>query len=306
MELIKSGINIDFVGRMKFAFYISLAVIIVSVAYVGVHGLNYGIDFAGGTIVQIKFKQQTSVDKIRDSLRQINMESSSIQQIGVSSDNEFLLKTEMSSSDLKGVSGKIEDSLASIYGKGSFEVRKVEMVGPKAGADLRKKGIMAVTIAWVGMLIYITWRYEFRFALGGIIALIHDVIVTTAVLTVLDKEFTLTIIAALLTIIGYSINDTIVVFDRIRENARKNIRQDLGAVVNASINQTLSRTILTSFTVFLVLIALFFVGGTVIHDFAFVLLVGVIVGTYSSIFIASPLVLIWEKYKPGKRIRKAA
>jgi len=306
MEIIKSGINIDFVGKMKFAFYISLAAIIASVIYLGVHGLNFGIDFAGGTIVQIKFKQQTSVDKIRDSLRLINMENSSIQQTGASSDNEFLLKTEMSSSDLKGVSVKIEDSLASIYGKGSFEVRRVEMVGPKAGADLRQKGLMAITVAWIGMLVYITWRYELMFALGGIIALIHDVIIASAVFTVLGKEFTLTIIAALLTIIGYSINDTIVVFDRIRENARKNIRMDLGAVINASINQTLSRTILTSFTVFLVLVALFFVGGPVIHDFAFVLLVGIIVGTYSSIFIASPLVLIWEKFKPGKRIRKAA
>lgn len=305
MELIKSGINIDFVGKMKFAFYLSLAVIIASIAYVGIHGLNFGIDFAGGTVVQIKFKQPTSIDKIRESLRHVNLENSTIQQTGVSADNEFLLKTELSSSDLKGVSDKIEDSLNSIYGKGSFEVRKVEMVGPKAGADLRKKGIMAVTIAWIGMLIYITWRYEFRFALGGIIALLHDVIITTAVLTILNKEFTLTIIAALLTIIGYSINDTIVVFDRIRENSRRNIRKDLGAVVNESINQTLSRTILTSFTVFLVLLALFFFGGSVIHDFAFVLLVGVIVGTYSSIFIASPLVLVWEKYKPGKRIRKS-
>lgn len=305
MELIKSGINIDFVGKMKFAFYLSLAVIIASIAYVGIHGLNFGIDFAGGTVVQIKFKQPTSIDKIRESLRHVNLENSTIQQTGVSADNEFLLKTELSSSDLKGVSDKIEDSLNSIYGKGSFEVRKVEMVGPKAGADLRKKGIMAVTIAWIGMLIYITWRYEFRFALGGIIALLHDVIITTAVLTILNKEFTLTIIAALLTIIGYSINDTIVVFDRIRENSRRNIRKDLGAVVNESINQTLSRTILTSFTVFLVLLALFFFGGSVIHDFAFVLLVGVIVGTYSSIFIASPLVLVWEKYKPGKRIRRS-
>jgi preprotein translocase subunit SecF len=305
MELIKSGINIDFVGKMKFAFYLSLAVIIASIAFVGIHGLNFGIDFAGGTVVQIKFKQPTSIDKIRESLRHINLENSTIQQTGASADNEFLLKTDLSSSDLKGVSDKIEDSLNSIYGKGSFEVRRVEMVGPKAGADLRKKGIMAVTIAWIGMLIYITWRYEFRFALGGIIALLHDVIITMAVLTILNKEFTLTIIAALLTIIGYSINDTIVVFDRIRENSRKNIRKDLGAVINESINQTLSRTILTSFTVFLVLLALFFFGGSVIHDFAFVLLVGVIVGTYSSIFIASPLVLVWERYKPGKRIRKS-
>lgn len=306
MEIIKSGINIDFVGKMKLAISVSLAAIILSVAYLGIHGLNFGIDFAGGTIVQIKFKQQTSIDKIRESLRLINMENSTIQQVGPGADNEYLLKTEMSSSDLKGIADKVEDSLSSIYGKGSFDVRRVEMVGPKAGADLRQKGVMAVSIAWIGMLIYIAWRYELRFAVGGILALIHDVIITTALLTVLNKEFTLTIIAALLTIIGYSINDTIVVFDRIRENARKNMRQDLGAVVNASINQTLSRTILTAFTVFLVLIALFFFGGSVIHDFAFVLLVGVIVGTYSSIFIASPLVLIWEKYKPGKRIRKAA
>lgn len=306
MEIIKSGTNIDFVGKMKMAMSISLAVIILSAAYLAVHGLNFGIDFAGGTIVQIKFKEQTSIEKIRGSIRLIGMEGSSIQQVGPATENEYLIKTEMSSSDLKGVSDKMEESLASVYGKGSFEVRRVEMVGPKAGADLRKKGIMAVSIAWIGMLIYISWRYEFRFALGGIIALIHDVIITTALLTVLDKEFTLTIIAALLTIIGYSINDTIVVFDRIRENARKNIRKDLAEVINSSINQTLSRTILTSFTVFLVLLALFLLGGSVIHDFAFILLVGVIVGTYSSIFIASPLVLIWEKYKPGKRIRKAA
>lgn len=306
MEIIKSGTNIDFVGKMKMAMSISLAVIILSAAYLAVHGLNFGIDFAGGTIVQIKFKEQTSIEKIRGSIRLIGMEGSSIQQVGPATENEYLIKTEMSSSDLKGVSDKMEESLASVYGKGSFEVRRVEMVGPKAGADLRKKGIMAVSIAWIGMLIYISWRYEFRFALGGIIALIHDVIITTALLTVLEKEFTLTIIAALLTIIGYSINDTIVVFDRIRENARKNIRKDLAEVINSSINQTLSRTILTAFTVFLVLLALFLLGGSVIHDFAFVLLVGVIVGTYSSIFIASPLVLIWEKYKPGKRIRKAA
>ena len=305
MELIKSGINIDFVGKMKFAFYLTIVSSIVAVAYLAVHGLNFGIDFAGGTVVQIKFNQPTSIDKIRDSLRHINMENSSIQQTGAASENEFLLKTELSSSDLKGVSDKIEESLTSIYGKGSFEVRKVEMVGPKAGADLRQKGIMAITVAWLGMLIYITWRYELRFAVGGIIALIHDVIMAAFVFTLLGKEFNLTIIAAILTIIGYSINDTIVVFDRIRENARKNIKKDLGTVINESINQTLSRTLLTSFTVFLVLVALFFFGGTVIHDFAFVLLVGVIVGTYSSIFIASPFVLVWEKYMPGKRIRKS-
>ncbi len=306
IEFVKSGINIDFVGKMKFAFYITAVAMILSIGYLVVHGLNFGIDFAGGTIMQIRFKSPTNIDKIRESLRLINMEGSSIQQIGPSSDNEYLLKTDLSSSDLKGISDRIEESLSSIYGKGSFEVRRVEMVGPKAGEDLRKKGIMAITMAWIGMLIYISWRYEFRYALGGIICLLHDVILTTAVLTVLGKEFTLTIIAALLTIIGYSINDTVVIFDRIRENARKNIKKDLAEIVNLSVNQTLSRTVLTAFTVFLVLLALFFFGGSVIHDFAFVLLIGVIVGMYSTVFIASPLVLIWEKYKPGKRIRKAA
>lgn len=306
IEFIKSGTNIDFVGKMRFAFYITSAAILLSIGYLAVHGLNFGIDFAGGTVMQIKFKDQTNIDKIRESLRLINMEGSSIQQVGPRSDNEYLLKTDLSSSDLKGISDRIEESLSSIYGKGSFEVRRVEMVGPKAGEDLRKKGIMAISMAWIGMLIYITWRYEFRYALGGIICLLHDVILTTAVLTVLGKEFTLTIIAALLTIIGYSINDTVVVFDRIRENARKNIKKDLSEIINISVNQTLSRTVLTAFTVFLVLLALFFFGGPVIHDFAFVLLIGVIVGMYSTVFIASPLVLVWEKYKPGKRIRKAA
>lgn len=306
MELIKPGININFVGKMRFTFYLSVSVTILSIAYVLIHGLNMGIDFAGGTNVQVKFKQPTSIEKIRDSLRGLHVENSTIQQVGSKSDNEYLLRTELSSSDLKGVSGLMEDALGAVYGKGSFEVRRVEMVGPKAGVDLRKKGLMAITFAWVGMLIYITWRYEFRYALGGIIALLHDVIVTIGVFTLLGKEFTLTVIAAVLTIIGYSINDTIVVFDRIRENARKNIKKDLGTVINESINQTLSRTILTSLTVVLVLIALFLFGGTVIHDFSFILLVGVIVGTYSSIFIASPMVLIWEKFKPGKRIRKAA
>lgn len=306
MEFIKSGTKIDFVGKMKFAFCLTSVAMILSIVYLTIHGLNLGIDFAGGTMVQIQFKDQTSIDKIRDSLRSLNLEESSIQQIGPGSNNEYLLKTEMSSSDLKGISDRVEEALSSVYGKGSFEVRRVEMVGPKAGEDLRKKGIMAITMAWIGMLVYITWRYEFRFALGGMIALFHDVIITTAVLTVLGKEFTLTIIAALLTIIGYSINDTVVIFDRVRENARKNVKKDLAEIVNMSVNQTLSRTILTAFTVFLVLVALFCFGGTVIHDFAFVLLVGAIVGTYSTIFIASTLVLVWEKYKPGKKIRKAA
>ncbi len=254
--------------------------------------------------MQVKYNQATTIDHIREALKPLNLEGSVIQEVGSKADNEFLLRMEISGADLKGLSDKIEDTMAAVYGKKGFEIRRIEAVGPKAGKDLTQKAILAVCFSLLGMLIYISWRYEFRFALGGIIALIHDVIVSTAFFTILGGEFTLTIIAALLTIIGYSINDTVVVFDRIRENMRKNINQPLGEVINASINQTLSRTILTSFTVFLVLIALYFFGGVVIHDFAFILLVGVVFGTYSSVFIASPLVLVWEGWFPAKRKRK--
>jgi len=193
--------------------------------------------------------------------------------------------------------------LAATYGKDKFEVRRVEIVGPKVGKDLRQKGINAMRIAMIGILLYITWRFEFRYAIGAIIALIHDVIITVGVFSLLDKEFTLPIIAALLTIIGYSLNDTIVVFDRIRENIRKTRKQSLREIINSSINQVLSRTVLTSVTTLLVVLALFFLGGAVIHDFAFALLVGILIGTYSSVFIASPTILAWETFKPTKRRR---
>jgi preprotein translocase subunit SecF len=305
MELIKPGINFNFVGKMHMFFYFSLAVIALSILYLIVRGgPNMGIDFAGGTSVQIKFHQATSIDKIRGSLKAIDLENSIIQQVGAREDNEYLLRTELSTTDLKGLQDQIASAVAAVYGKNSFDMRKIEMVGPKAGKDLRMKGLLAICLAFLGMLLYITWRYEFRYALGGIIALIHDVIVSVAIFTLFQREFTLTVIAALLTIIGFSINDTVVVFDRIRENVRKNPKQNLGDVINASINQTLSRTILTSFTVFIVVIALYFLGGTVINDFAFVMLIGIVFGTYSSIFIASPLVLVWEAYLPSKRIRK--
>jgi preprotein translocase subunit SecF len=305
MELIKPGIDIDFVSRMKLAFSISLVLIIISAASLIIHkGPNLGIDFAGGTLVQIKFNKETSVDKIRDALKTINLGNSVIQQFGYQDNNEFLVKTEKSSSELKGLSDIIEEALAKTYAAGEYEVRRVEVVGPKVGKDLRQKGMLAMIYAMIGILVYITWRFEFRYAIGSIIALIHDVAITVGIFSLLNKEFTLPIIAALLTIIGYSLNDTIVVYDRIRENLRTQRRQPLGQIVNASINQVLSRTILTSGTTLLVVGALFFLGGAVIHDFAFALLVGVIVGTYSSIFIASPTVLAWETIKPSKRKRK--
>jgi preprotein translocase subunit SecF len=297
MELIKSGTNFDFVGRMKIALACSLTVILIGLASIVWHGgLNYGIDFAGGTLVQVKFQQEPSADEIRSAFKSVGLENSIIQSFGT---GEVIVRTAELSSDQRGLSGKIEDALAAVYGKDTFEIRRVEVVGPKVGSDLTRKAILAIVFSWIGMLIYIAWRFEFRYAVGGILALVHDVIITIGVFSLLNKEFDLTIVAALLTIIGYSINDTIVVYDRIRENVRKNVKQSLADTINASINQTLSRTILTSFTVFLVVVVLFFFGGAVIHDFAFALLVGVVVGTYSSIFIASPIVLAFEKIKPS-------
>ena len=273
MEFIKPDIHFDFVGKMKMAFGISLAMIIISLASIVWHGgLNYGIDFAGGTLVQVKFNVPFTIDKIRDAFRPLGLQNSIIQQYGP---QEIVVRIAESASDLKGLSGKVEETLSRTFGEKAIEMRRVEMVGPKVGKDLTKKALLAIMFSWIGMLIYIAWRFEFRYAVGGILALVHDTIITIGAFSLLNKEFDLTIVAALLTIIGYSINDTIVVFDRIRENSRKNIKQPLAEVINDSINQTLSRTILTSFTVFVVLLALFFFGGPVIHDFAFALIVGV-------------------------------
>jgi len=305
MELIKPGTNINFVGSMKLSFFISLAMIIISIASLILHnGPNLGIDFAGGTLVEVKFKEDTTADTIRSALNTVNLGNSVIQRFGYKGDNEFLIKTEKTSSELKGLSDMIEEALSTAYPAGAFEIWRVEVVGPKVGKDLREKGMLAMIYAMIGILIYITWRFEFRYAVGSIIALVHDVTITVGIFSLLNKEFTLPIIAALLAIIGYSLNDTIVVYDRIRENLRTQRRQSLGETINGSINQVLSRTVLTSGTSLLVVAALFFLGGAVIHDFAFALLVGIIVGTYSSIFIASPTILAWETWKPSKKKRK--
>lgn len=305
MEFIKPGINFDFVGKMRIAFIISMVAILISiVSLVARGGPNWGIDFAGGTVIQVKFQKDVPIDGIRASLAPVQLAEVTIQQFGAREENEYLIRTAESTEDLKGLSGRIEDSLSAAFGKDGFEVRRVEVVGPKVGRDLTQKGIMAVVFSWIAMLAYIAWRFEFRFAVGGILALVHDTIITIGVFSLLNLEFSLVIVAALLTIIGYSINDTIVIYDRVRENMRKNMRQELGQVINASTNQTLSRTILTVLTVVLVLASILLFGGAVIFDFAFAILVGVIVGTYSSIFIASPVVLAWEKASPARRKRK--
>jgi preprotein translocase subunit SecF len=302
MEIIKVETHINFVRMMKTAVLVSIAVIAIGIASLIWHGgPNYGIDFAGGTLIQIKFQKETPTDKIRAAFKSMGFEGSIIQNFGP---NEVIVRTAVSDADAKGLTSRIEETLSSTFGKGAYELRRIEVVGPKVGRDLTRKAILAIFFSWIGILIYVGVRFEFRYALGGIIALIHDVMITITFLSVFDKEFDLNIVAALLTIIGYSINDTIVIFDRIRENSRKNIRMPLMDIINASVNQTLSRTLLTSFTVFMVLLVLFFFGGGVIHDFTFALLVGTIAGVYSTVFIASPIVLLFEAIKPTGLKRK--
>jgi preprotein translocase subunit SecF len=297
MEFIKSGLKIDFVGKMKYAIIFSAILTIISITSVIFHGgLNPGIDFAGGSIIQVKFQKDMTAEKIRQALASTSLGNSIIQQFGP---NEFLIRTAESLSDQKLLAENLQRPLTAAFSQ-DYEIRRVEIVGSKVGADFQRKAILAVILSWLAMLIYISWRFEFRYAVGGIIALVHDVVIVTGVISLMKMEFSISILAAIFFIIGYSINDTIVVLDRIRENVKLNPRQKLADTINQSVNQTLSRTILTSFTVFLTVTALYIWGGPVIHDLAFSLLVGVVFGTYSSIFISCPIVLLFENMQLSK------
>ena len=304
MELIKPDVNINFVGRIKGALIFSLILIGISLIFlISKGGLRYGIDFEGGTLVQIKFFNTVDISEVRVALDTLAIEGLRVQEFGEKGANEYLITMKKTTEELEGLSEKVKSILKQKFGPDSLEVRRVEMVGPKVGKDLRRKGMFAVTFSLLGMLIYIWWRFELRFGVGAILCLIHDVCITLGALSLTNKPIDLPIIAALLTVVGYSVNDTIIISDRIRENLKKMIRGRLRDIVNKSINQTLSRTCITAGTTLMVIIALFFLGGEVIHDFAFTILVGICIGTYSSIFIASPLLIVWERLFPKKRRR---
>ncbi|MCW8858686.1 MAG: protein translocase subunit SecF [Deltaproteobacteria bacterium] len=300
MQLIKPDVNFDFVGKRNLALIISVTLILIGLASLIVKGgPNYGIDFAGGTLVQVQFSQPTDATAIKKSLDTLELGSAVVQRFG-DNQNEFLIRVEQASSELKGLSLEIQNALEQSYDKGSVDIRRVEMVGPQVGKDLRGKGLKAIFYAMLGILAYISWRFEFRFAVGAIVALIHDVVITLGIFSLFGKEIDLPIIAAFLAIIGYSLNDTIIVYDRIRENRGKHNKETFPFIVNRSINETLSRTLLTSGTTLLVVLALFILGGGVIHNFAFAMLVGVLIGTYSSIFVASPVLIFWEEKNPSR------
>ncbi len=293
MEFIRPDINIDFVGKRLVAIIASLVLIFLGLGTMVLKGGPlYGIDFAGGTLVQLKFTEQPDIGRIRQALDERGMGAAIIQSLG---EEKIAVRVKSEIGQQDTVSDDIHGALVADFGEDGVSVELVEMVGPQVGADLRRKGMLSIVYAMMGILVYITLRFQFRFALGAIAALVHDVLITIGVFSVFGKEFTLPVVAALLTIIGYSLNDTIVVYDRIRENMRRSPKDNLAGVVNSSINQTLSRTVLTSGTTLFVVMCLFFFGGEVIHDFSFALLVGVLVGTYSSIYIASPILLLGSK-----------
>lgn len=298
--------NIDFIAKRKIAYFISLGLFVVGLVSMILHGgPNLGIDFKGGTSIQLRFNTEIDTQDIRDALSDIGLGTSEIKSIGAAGD--FLIYVEqqrgVSASDMTNrVIGAITEAIPDVQ----YELMQTETVGPKIGDELRKAVILAVLVALLLILIYIGWRFELVFAVGAIIALFHDVIITLGIFSLMNYELSLKEIAAFLTIVGYSLNDTIVVYDRARENLKVLRSDDLGTIMNKSINQVLSRTIITSLTTFFVVLILFIFGGAVIKGFAFTMLIGVIVGTYSSIFVASPVILEWQMRHGGKRELKMA
>ena len=286
--------NIDFVGKSAIAKFLSIALIITGLASLGIKGgPALSIDFTGGTIAQLQFEKAVEVSELRNLLTENGFESSEIITFG--SPNEVLIKTQFS-----GANSELESNLKSAI-KSEFQVRRVESVGPKIGKELQSDALSAILLSLLLILIYISFRFDRFYAYGSVVALIHDVLITMGVFSLLSIEIDLTIVAAFLTIVGYSLNDTIVVFDRIRENVVKHARESLDSIVNISLNSTLGRTIITSLTTFVVVLSLFLFGGEVIKNFAFALIVGVFVGTYSSIYVASPVMMYFEKKALAKK-----
>ena len=299
-ELIPPGTRIDFVGlRFKMLLF-SWTMIAVGLAWAYVGGINWGIDFVGGTMVHVKFAAPTPIGDVRAALLKPELGEALVQDVGRAG-NEFQIRVRgAEKGGSSSVSDAIKADLREKFVEGTYDVLRVETVGPKVGKDLGRSATLAVLAATLVMGVYIALRFELRFGVGAAIALLHDVLMTFGALAIARMEFDLTTVAALLTVVGYSVHDTVIVSDRIRENMKKMRRESLATIMNISINETLSRTLITSGTAILVTAALFVLGGPVIHSFAFALLVGFVVGTYSSIYVASPVVL----YLEGRQARR--
>lgn len=285
--------KIDFVGKRKFFAILSSILNVAAIALLFTVGFNYGVDFTGGTAIRIRFVETTTAAALRADLAPLGLRDLTVQDFGEQG-HEFLLRFEIAEGEeMASISATLTTLFQEARPQGGFEILSVESVGPKVAGDLWWRGFWAVFAATVFMGIYIAFRFENSFGIGAVIALIHDVLITAGALILTQYSFDLTTLAAMLTVVGFSVNDTIIVSDRIRENLRRNPRRDLASVVNQSINETLSRTLLTTGTALLVLLALFLFGGEGLRPFAFTLIVGFVTGVYSTIYIAGPIVLLW-------------
>ncbi|MFA5233157.1 MAG: protein translocase subunit SecF [Sulfurimonas sp.] len=289
MEFFRYTKTLGFMGKSKLAMFFSIALVLSSFAILAVKGLNYGVDFAGGTIVQVKYTATAPIDAMREKLKSNEIfEGASITEFG--SSDEVVIRMRTTTGDVVVDVGDV--TRETLKGTGDFEVRRVDIVGPKVGSELKEKGIMSLVLAIAGILVYVAFRFEWRFALASVLALVHDISIAIGAIALVGLEVNLDVLAALLTILGYSLNDTIIVFDRIREGTVKGRDEEFAEVIDDSITNTLSRTTLTSLTTLFVVFTLFVWGGEIIHAFAFTLLVGITIGTYSSIFVASPMLLL--------------
>jgi preprotein translocase SecF subunit len=294
----------NFIGRRKWAYLLSAVFILIGIAsMVSKGGLRYGIDFSGGTLIQIRFEQPVPVDKIRTSLEHIKMGESVIQEFG--DPREFILRLPLVETSAEAVTKQVQDALGQPGGPGKAEIRRVEFVGPQVGRDLQIQALYATLWSMLGILIYIAIRFDLKGGMASLAAIVHDVLVCLSAMSLTNREMSLPVLAALLTIIGYSVNDTIVAYDRVRENRGKGTRkgQTFESQINTAINQTLSRTVLTALTVFFSTAVLYLFGGKVLEDLAFVLTVGVVTGTYSTIYIAGSLIVDWTNWVEGRARR---
>lgn len=293
--------NVNYVGMFKVAGIFSLLLILATFGGLFSKGLNYGVDFRGGVEIQVKFNDKVELGGLRAFFAEKKVPVSQLQSIGDESQNEFLLKLESDkNADLNAISTLVETALAEKYGAGKFEILKNDIVGPKAGAELRTSAFKALLWAILAIMVYLALRFDYKFAPGAIAALLHDVIIILGAFILTQKEFSLQIVAALLAIIGYSVNDTVVIYDRVREIEEAHPTMPMIQVINRALNETMSRTIITSMTVLGVSLVMLFWGGSVIHDFFFAMTIGVVLGVYSTIFIAVPMTVFFEKYVTKK------
>jgi len=305
--LIKPHTKFDFMGKRHFWAATSIILVIASFVLLFTKGLNFGVDFRGGIEINVRFTDpKVSSAEIRELMKQIEAGDVQVQQFGGDSKaNEFLIRVEGSEKNLNSITKDIQTKLEAKYAKDTYEIRKIDIVGPKVGRELKLGGIYSLLYAMLGIFIYIAIRFDYRFAPGAVIATLHDIIITVAVFSLTGTQFTLSTVAAILTIAGYSVNDTVVIYDRIRETFTKQKGTALETVINTAVNETLSRTILTSLVTMLVVVMLLIFGGTTLWDFSLALAVGIVVGTYSSIFVASTVVLFTGNFMDKRKLAKS-